>query len=295
MKFYLLSLLSLISISLSAQNDTIKIWDKGASLGLNFSQIHLENWAGGGINSVSFTSLSTLFLNYNKGNNSWINTLDLGYGVIRAGEESEPFKKSDDKIIFLSKYGFQQSKWVKYSALLDIRTQFAPGYAYSQDSLEREERTLISDFMAPGFVITALGAEIGTSDKILVFISPLTVKSTFVLNPLLASQGAFGVEPGNKYRKEIGAYFNATAKLNLMENITYKSLLNLFSNYENPLVIDVFWENLLFLKVNKYVNINISTTLIYDQDIEIIRENRPPGPAIQFKEVLNLGVSFNLR
>ncbi|MCK7540534.1 MAG: hypothetical protein MZV63_61400 [Marinilabiliales bacterium] len=38
------------------------------------------------------------------------------------------------------------------------------------------------------------------------FLSPLTSKNTFVNDDLLSAAGAFGVEPGKKFRSELGAY-----------------------------------------------------------------------------------------
>ena len=42
-------------------------WETGASIGLNFSQVKLTNWAGGGQSSVSIGSLGALEANYTKG------------------------------------------------------------------------------------------------------------------------------------------------------------------------------------------------------------------------------------
>ncbi len=52
-------------------------WTKGGTLGLNLSQVYLDNWAAGGDNSVSVTGLVSLFANYKKNKSSWDNTLDL--------------------------------------------------------------------------------------------------------------------------------------------------------------------------------------------------------------------------
>jgi len=40
------------------------------------------------------------------------------------------------------------------------------------------------------------------------FLSPLTVKMTIVNDDILSAAGAFGVEPGKKFRAELGAYAN---------------------------------------------------------------------------------------
>ena len=91
-----------------------------------------------------------------------------------------------------------------------------------------------------------------------------------------------------------------------MENVNLKSRLELFSSYtQDPTRIDVFWENILAMKVNKYITCNVTTTLIYDHDIDIqeLKANGDPktdklgnpriGPRTQFKEVLSIGIAYN--
>ena len=46
--------------------DSLRFWRRGITPAINFSQVNLSNWAGGGQNSVSFTALLSAFLNYEK-------------------------------------------------------------------------------------------------------------------------------------------------------------------------------------------------------------------------------------
>jgi len=75
--------------------------------------------------------------------------------------------------------------------------------------------------------------------------------------------------------------------------------LDIFSNYlNNPQNIDINWETLTNIKINKYFTALISTTLIYDDDIDIYIDNNNDGiideigPRIQFKEIFGLGLAF---
>jgi len=84
-----------------------------------------------------------------------------------------------------------------------------------------------------------------------------------------------------------------------MENISLQTKLDLFSNYlDNPQYIDVNWEVLISMKVNKYISATLSTQLLYDHDINIaIDENGDgitdkSGSRTQFKEVLGVGFSY---
>jgi hypothetical protein len=273
--------------------DTTKSWQKGLTVGLNGSQVYLSNWAGGGQNSLSLTSLLSTFANYSKGKIDWKNNLDLGYGIAKLGGGA--FKKTDDKIVFLSKLGYKHTKKIHYTALLDFRTQFAPGYRYFIDTaFVKEQRTRISNLMAPAYLITGIGLEYDPIENLYFYLPPLTVRTTFVLDKALSDAGAFGVAPGRKTRYELGYYFTTKYKLKLGENITYSTTLNLFSSYKKLDVMVVLWENILLLKVNKYVNASFTTNLFYDQVVQILRKNGTTGSAVQYKQVLAVGVSVKL-
>ena len=80
---------------------------------------------------------------------------------------------------------------------------------------------------------------------------------------------------------------------------TFQSKLDLFSNYlDKPQNIDVNWENLIDLKVNRLISVSIFTHLVYDDDIDIITDDSATGnpvnkgPRVQFKETLGVGLAF---
>lgn len=272
--------------------DTLNGWEKGGTVNINTSQTSLTNWAAGGQSSLSLNTLLSVYLNYQKNKMFWENTLDLGYGSIKQNKESG-WRKTDDKIDLASKMGIKATEKLYYAALLNFKTQMAPGYHFPDDS------TRISKFLAPGYWISAIGIDYKPNDNFDAFIAPLTLKATFVNDPDLSNAGAFGIEPGNKAFGEFGGYIRLSGKKELMENIAFQTKLDLFSNYLNhPQNIDVNWETLLSMKVNKYISASLSTHLIYDHDIDIdIDENDDgiidkTGPAIQFKEVLAAGLSI---
>lgn len=157
----------------------------------------------------------------------------------------------------------------------------------------------ISKFLAPGYLLGAIGMDYKPSDIFTAFISPITGKVTIVNDTTLANKGAFGVEPGEKTRSEFGGYARFFITYEVMKNVTLQSKLDLFSNYlDKPQNIDVNWETLISMKINKYISATIMTHLIYDADVDIVIKeataNDPAvvGPRVQFKEVLGVGFSY---
>lgn len=284
--------------------DSVKAWKLGGVISINGQQVSLTNWSAGGNNSISVGGLVNIFVKYKKGKSTWDNNLELGYGVIKQGD-NKTWWKNDDRIQFTSKYGRHAFKKWYYSALVDFKTQFAPGYNYPNDSI------YISKFMAPGYALASLGLDYKPNDKFSLFISPVTGKFTFVNDDSLARYGAFGVQEeirdpndGGKitqnyltHREEFGAYLKMQFQTKVMENITFQTVLELFSNYmEKPENIDVNWTTLTTFKVNKFISATLATQLIYDDDIHVLRnagdQKGTVGPDVQFKQVLGVGFTY---
>lgn len=299
----LLVFTSFISFSQEEETAPKSKWTKGGMASLTFNQVYLTNWAAGGQSSISGNVFFNLFANYKDEKQTWDNTLDLGYGLIR--NNSQPFVKSDDRIELNSKYGRNINEDWYYSGLLNFRTQFAPGYNIPNDSV------LISDFLAPGYILLAIGVDYKPSDNFTLMLSPITSKTTIVNNQTLADAGAFGVEgavydalgnrttAGKMIRNEVGAFLKMMYKKDIVENVNFQTKLDLFSNYlNNPQNIDINWETIVTMKINKFLSANLNTHLIYDDDIDIAVDNNDDGitdaigPRAQFKEVFGLGVSF---
>ncbi len=273
--------------------DTINGWKKGGMFALTFGQSSFTNWAAGGINSISVNGAANIFANYKKDNLSWSNTLDLGYGIQKQGKKDNALtQKTDDKFDFASKLGIKATNKLYYAVLMNFRTQFTNGYNYPDDS------TIISAFMAPGYLLFAVGFDYRPTKSLSVFFAPVTSKTTFVKNQTLSDAGAYGVDIGKSVRNEFGGYFKASYNKDIAKNVNLNTKLGLFSNYlHNPQNIDVNWEVLLGMKINKYLTANLSTQLLYDDDILVPVDtngdgiNNGTGKRVQFKEILGIGFS----
>lgn len=289
--------------SLRAQAaDTTQGWKTGGVLSLNLAQTSLKNWSAGGQNSVAVNGIFSVFANLKQGKSAWDNSLNIGYGLLKQGKDDT--RKTDDKIDLLSKYGRQAFNSFYYAALLNFKTQMRPGYNYP------DVTNKISDLFAPAYLLTALGLDYKPNANFTAFIAPLTGKFTFVNDDMLSAAGAFGVEPGEKSKSELGGYLRASYTKNdftqeFLKNIAFNTKIDLFSNYlENPQNIDVSWETLISMKINKYISVSLNTHLLYDDDIKIAvdrndddildaAELAAKGSRIQFKEIFGVGFSYN--
>jgi hypothetical protein len=307
MKKYLLSVVILISsYNVFAQVDSIAVtpeiikaakgkdtlWRSSIAFGINFSNVGLNNWAGGGQNAMSFVGVLVGSIGYDKDRLHWNNSLDVAYGFQRLGNKTSPFRKSDDRIYFQTKLAHEHTKKIRYTALADFRSQFAQGFIY-YDDVKRDSSSKISNFLAPAYITGSLGLEYLPFKSTSIIFSPVSAKYTVVNDAELSAKGAYGVTPGKTLRKEYGVSMMLKYKADIFKNVTFATQLYLFDNYHN-LNVDVFWDCFLFLKVNKYLTTTFTTNLIYDDDIKITRDNGSVGPAIQFKNVLAVGLVYKL-
>ena len=84
------------------------------------------------------------------------------------------------------------------------------------------------------------------------------------------------------------------------KNVFMNHRLSLYTDYIQSFGnVDVDWEVNFNLKVNKYINANIGTHLIYDDDIRFDEELADDGtvinpgePRIQFKQLLGVGLTY---
>jgi len=280
--------------------DTIMGWKKGGVFTVTLAQTSLTNWVAGGQNSFSANGLFSGFANYTNGKSAWDNTLDVGYGLIKQGKD-EPTRKTDDKIEILSKYGYEAFKNFYYAALMNFRTQMTPGYDYS------DVTNKISGPFSPAYLTLALGLDFKPDPYFSAFLAPVSGKFTFVTNQELSDQGAFGVKPGQTTRSEIGGYARVIYSRNdfkseFLKNVTFTTKIDLFSNYaDKPQNVDVNWETLIAMKVNKYISFNLNTQLIYDDNIQVPFDKNHDGTVetgesirslVQFKEIFGVGISI---
>jgi Protein of unknown function (DUF3078) len=270
------------TIAKDPKDTTVKTWKKGGLFTFNVAQGSLDNWVGGG-DKFSFSAVSflNLYAFYKKDKHNWDNSLDLGYGFVKTTSLGQ--RKSDDRIDFLSKYGYAIAKKWNAGVLFNFRSQFANGYAYGKTPAGAEIKTLTSKLFAPAYVLLSLGLDYKPNDNFSVFISPLTERWIIVADDSLSAKGAYGVTPGKKVKNELGAFLSAKFSKEVAKNIVFTSRLDLFSNYKkNPQNMDLFWTNVLAMKVNKFISANISLDLLYDDDA-ISR--------LQRRQLLGIGMS----
>lgn len=308
--------------SLSTENKDTVAWVYGGVFNVGFNQGFLHNWAAGGeVASISVNGLFNGFLNRFYHRSLWSNNLDMSYSLFYAYSNSFIPRKVDDRIDFTSKYGYRlkPKKDFYLTGLFNFKSQFTEGYDYE---LPKWDTMPTSNFLSPGYFIVAAGMEYRKGNNLTLFLSPAAARLTVADKKytLRDPEGAFGVAYGKTSRFELGAYFSGRYTADISKKMTYKTRLDLYSNYlakdykdslgnvvkkDDPGNIDILWDNLFSYKVNKSITIAIGATFIYDNDLPydktyvdengVTQEKDEPGADLgwtQIKQIMTLGFQY---
>ena len=290
-----------------AQEQADTSWKFRSDVSLMFSQASFTNWAAGGENNITLNGFFNFYAGYIKGLHKWENILGLAYGMNKTGDRD--FRKSEDKIDFLSNYGIKASDKLYYAVNFSFKTQFTEGFKY-YDDVKPDSSVKISNFLAPAFISLGLGMEYRPYSYMSFYLSPITARWIIVNDQELADAGAFGVEkkadifdaqgnhvsvPGETSRFELGAYFRFLFIKDIMKNVNVSTKLELFSNYlENPQNIDANWETMINMKVNEWITASLGLQLLYDDNTPITDKDGNIGPRTQIKELLSIGLNYKI-
>jgi hypothetical protein len=279
-------------------------WEKKNNTGLYITEIAFLNWSAGGTSSVSALVKGNFIRNYIEKNYNWTNELIVRYGMNK--QDGIKIRKTDDAMQFNSSFGYRKDTFTNWyhTAKFNFNTQFTNGFAYPNTDLA------ISKPFAPAYIFLGAGAGYTSKDKTkILYISPITLKTTLVLDQRLANQGAFGVtkatydenknliSQGKKSKNECGFLTTSYFKKEIFKNINLENRLSLYSDYINNFGnIDVDCDLQLDLVVNQYVRANIGTHVIYDDDIKTKKEANGTqvieGAKMQLKQMLGVGLVY---
>jgi len=292
-------------------SDSTKFWSITTQGRLALNQASFTNWAEGGESNIAGNTYGNFKANYLKDKFKADNFLAVAYGL--TWNEEQDVRKIDDKIDIGSTIGYEAFEYWFYSFMVNLKSQFSPGYKYPNDS------TVVSRLFAPATLYISMGMEYKPDKNTSVFISPASGKFLFVMDQELANKGAFGVtpavldtlgnvlQPGHNYKSNFGINVVFNINRDLMKNVNMDTKLNLHNNYmdetlDNRWNFDVDWETAVNFKINSFLSSIIYLHLMYDHDIPIPTYEHVEGekvqvgsgPKLQVKENFGIGVTIKV-
>lgn len=280
MKKTIIALLLFVSINSFAQDIPDSLlqegWNVTGVVGLNLSQTAFSNWAQGGTNSLAYSVYTNLGGIYYSFPWKWKNRLNVVYG--RTKLEDVGYRTNENDIYFES-VGSRNIGWaVDPYVAVTFRSALTKGYDYSI-----EPDTQIVDFVDPGYLTEAIGFTYD-QNKIITTRLGLAFQQTFA-NKFPKYTDDPETAEIEKFKFDTGLESVTEVKYEFLQNMTYYSFLRLFTRFNTLDVWDVRWDNILTAKINQYVNVNFSVTLLHE-----ISQTRKT----QLREALQLGLSYSL-
>lgn len=300
------------TVNSTTQADTLKYWSFGSISLLSIAQNAFVNWAAGGESSLSGKGEFDYDLKYQRDKFTFDQSGDFVFGLV--GYIDKRIEKTNDKLNMAVSLSHQTSKKWSLTNMTTLKTQFANGYKYPNDS------TLISTFFAPAYLTVSLGFRYKPNSEFQVFMSPLSGKMTFVCIDELANKGLYGVNaaevdtlgnivvPGEHFLGEVGLNFFTSYKAEIMKNIKLNTALTLHNNYldfdiNNRWNIDVDFDTRVVFSINKIFATVLYMHLKYDHNAKFPNYQEINGeevmvsesPKLQINESFGLGVKYQIK
>lgn len=261
------------------------LWRTEATGQLAATQAGFQNWQGGGINTLAFSTGVKGKAKRGSERVEQVYQARLSFGLVK--QDTLDFRKAEDLILLAATYQYKGDGFFQRfrpTVAADLRTQFAEGFNYDENPFEGEDEVpvQVSAFFAPATLTQSLGLTYQPADWITQRVG-LGAKETVVrierLRPL------YGVDLDQTVRLEAGLEAFTEVDKEIFDNVVYQSKLGLFAAFNQVDQPDALWENLITMKVNDWLNVSFEAVTLYDRDI---------SKDVQIKEVLSLGVSFSL-
>jgi len=280
--------------SAASKKSTSKATGKtGGIISLTLAQGGSRNWAPGGERFVMATNgFLNLFANQTKGKWNWNSMMDANFGMMKTDKFGTV--KNDDKLELTSKWtrevGTPSAKGINRYRLgltTNFRTQFADGYDF-----DGEQNKRISSFLAPGILVVSPGLDYVEVKNFNVHFSPFAGRWILVPNRPYELGPNYGVKSSQEVKNEFGSYLSVGYSGEIMKNVSLRTRLDVYSNYmdKKPGNMDVYFTNMLYLKVNKCIGLVYSFDLQYDDDTKIFGYNKN-ATGTQLKSILGVGLS----
>lgn len=320
--------------SLSAQDKADVPTEKGTfaykcetSLNLTSSLFSTYQTSGNNNNTMGAVAKLNFTTNWKKGKHTWDNDLKMMLGALQqtfviqdeADTTGNTYKKvkatgkNQDLISFTTKYGYSINPKLSLAGLGNLQTQFTLGYKDPFVTVFGKEKQVNSGFMAPGLINFGLGLDWKPFKDFTLYYSPVNSKITTCTIDSLKEN--FSIYDNQKMRYEFGSFLDLGYRKEIFKRIVYSTKLQLFTNYikseqvigrpapGRPGSVDIqLWQNSLTIAATKWLGINFTANLMYDEDTKFpVRKNDDKtgvplnysAPRTQYNHTLGVGLTYS--
>jgi len=266
-------------------------WLTELGITFNLAQAAYHEWQEGGLSSLTVASNVNGRFARVTGDFRQRHDTRLAFGLTR--QDTLPMRKSMDVIRYSTELQYTGlGAWLPTLAS-ELRTQFAPGFDFGP-TVERYpelaflirpgERLKVSDFFSPATWTQSIGLAYEPEGWFR-FRAGLGLQESIVMIERL--RPVYGNRPDQAVRLQAGLDALIEARGEPFENVRLQSRLTLFQAFTQiaESAPDVVWENLVQLRVNRWLSVNGEIVALYDRDVL---------DRVQLKQTAAIGISFML-
>lgn len=261
-------------------------WTSTGIFVLNINQSAQADWGSGGEKFMfGINGIVNKAIHHKKNKYSFDLYADIELGLVKASSFSKP-RKTTDRLDITAEIEHSIGKkghW-NYALLGNINTQFFKGHNYFLPG-----EPLISGFLSPGKFLLATGFDykyVSPKSYFSVFLSPSTVRWVTKIEPSFLSSKRFGVDADQKVNTEFGAYVSFHFNTRFTPSTHLISRLDVYSNYlRKPGNMDILFNNVLTLGINKFLAGTLLFDILYDHDFK---------QRTQVQEITGIGLRLKL-
>lgn len=276
-------------------------WKFSGLATFNLTETMQWNWAAGGNNNGNGILACNLKLAYKKNTISWETTFDSDYGWMWAPSTLFKWRKSNDKIVFSTKFGWEFKKTWYLTIMGGFKSHYHDGYDYKIGDDKIETKTYAYNWLSPSYTDLSVGIDWKPNDIFTVYLSPVAGRITTVTDTTdnCVLREKYGVPLDKTFKAELGASFKAGVNYSPVKGLKIISTLSLFTPYtkENFGNIDVDWDFAISYQFWKVLNVTLSTSLKYYDAVNIEWVDKVGdlhnSPRVQFREIIGLGIGYS--
>ncbi len=252
-------------------------WKHSLISAITINQVSFTDWAQGGVNALSWNAIAEGKSVDELETTRWFNGYRFAFGQTRMGDQG--LKKTDDKIEIVTMLTYKLEEFVNPYIAASLQTQFAPGYTYN----DKNERTQVSAFFDPAYLIQSVGAAYQSSKQ-------FKTRFGLALREIITSQyTVYADDPKTteieKTTVSAGLESVTNIEFQIDDNVLFTSQLELFSAFRKLDEVIVRNNTSITAKVGKYVTMLFNLQLINEKQVT---------PRTQVKQTLGLGVSYTV-
>jgi hypothetical protein len=254
-------------------------WTHKANALAQFSESVISgNWYQGGNSNIAILGILSGQLNYdNKKNIQWENSAEwrIGFNSV-AGDTLRMLSTNDDVVKINSKLGIKAGGNFFYSGSIDFSTQLFHSYNGVNSTVMK------TSFLTPVRLNIGVGLDYKYKKIFSLMVSPVAYKYIYVSDNVHVNPNLFGVKKGENHLGEIGSSFKAILSYPLSREIQLDSKFSFYTNYQK---VEIDWEMVCNLVINRFMSTRISFNPRYDNTVIGSKAD------VQFKQLISVGFS----